>query len=445
MNVLVRNGTTLLRALLCRTRRCRPDQIFSTAFQPIAPALASQHEHQFHASKDRHGATDRPQSRALHLKPGTRKERYTATQNSRLGPPPPQALALQKDFAAGRQDPFQSLQRQLDSDHIQLHELVISLVAAKSKIFRHPLRDRVREYKSIGFSVAAPVMQRIWHRPELWIRLTEAPEALFAICWFAVAERLDDIIMKWIQVDLSSDAATLRQIQEFHGHRAGLWRANILNSLVTAQALQAGLCMDSALSSVMHFERYDRFAVSSDPFSDTVRPQSQPGTVERDGVSIKTTVIDLHSFLGVGAARNSFDTSTILFEQFIEMIRRMENPRRDTWSITGHLQMNFRIGELLLGHPKEPDPYPFLRLLDQVTVQRDGSNRFDVPDRILNSFRHCMKRAHAILNAGRDYENAERVAHLFQDTYGTSIDSYENRDQYRVEMPPGWNRIFKRP
>ncbi|KAF7194779.1 hypothetical protein HII31_03902 [Pseudocercospora fuligena] len=375
----------------------------------------------------------------------TRKERYAAMQDTRFGPPPPQALALQKDFATGRQAPFDYLQHQLGSDQIQAHELAISLAAAKSEIFGLPRRDRVREYKAKGFSVAAPVLQRIWHRPELWIRLTETSEALFAICWFAVAEGLDDIIMQWIQIDLSSDAAALRQVQDFHGHRIGLWRANILRSLVDAQALQAESCMDSALSSVLHFERYDPFQASPDPLNDTVPPQSQPGTVERDGVAITKTVIRLIGHLGVRTSRISFDTSSILFEQFIGMIRRMENPWHDTWAQTGHLQLHYNIGDLLLCHPKEPDPYPFLQFLDQVTVQRNGVNRVVVPEGILNGVRHCMKRAHAILNAGRDYENADLLAQLCQNTYGTAIGSYENNNQYRLKMVPGWNRTLKRP
>ncbi|KAK4618030.1 hypothetical protein CLAFUW4_12469 [Fulvia fulva] len=212
-----------------------------------------------------------------------------------------------------------------------------------------------------------------------------------ALCYFAIAEDLEDFILKWmtVEIDASSAASNERQPHQ--------WRGALLRELMIAQAFHAGgRSLDIALNTLFR---------ASD-----LREQSSSSSSARH-LSLFPAVVQLSNLLKTG---NWFRTDPRLFERLQSMnISEMEKRKEQKG-----LDAAWSIASLALYHPKQPDAKLAVKYLQERERQRGSAPSAKLAR---NAYKTFLLRTRAVAATNNEHENAAWVIQEYERLFGESI------------------------
>ncbi|KAK3635447.1 hypothetical protein LTR56_014731 [Elasticomyces elasticus] len=266
-----------------------------------------------------------------------------------VDPPSAAALNLERQISDDMVHPVDALQAAIGRNEVTMGVLRVCLQAYVSQLqsVSHPERlDMIKEKP-----MAAMALEHLWSQVLDWFRTTLNDGAISKwICYLAVLEGLDDIIIDWIKEDLPEQAKATAQ----DGVELAYWRNGLLRMLVEATlnntTNQSG---DAALR--VYFRILDDRKNLFDPESqDYVRRHGQYqkrwedlNLPEWTKISTWPAACVLISHLGRGAFPK---TSAGLYNRFTKHI--LKHPFKGTPA-----QHELSIARLSLKHPTKPDAY----------------------------------------------------------------------------------------
>lgn len=117
------------------------------------------------------------------------------------------AQKLHFDIQKGHINAVEHLEECIRKNQASLEIVRACLDASMERLFQHKRAVKRQEVREAEMNrLARVVLQYVWEDPELWKPLTGADgKASMQICYFAVAEGLEDLLLEWLTIELPGE------------------------------------------------------------------------------------------------------------------------------------------------------------------------------------------------------------------------------------------------
>ena len=259
----------------------------------------------------------------------------------------PSVAAIQSRLHSGPGIPALLLRDLTSEGEATLDAFYLCLMAADKHLKQMPRKMRRAEIDNTPIVVV--LLEYIWGRPDLWIPLVlRDHETKFVICYLAIAERLEDYIVQWLEIDDSPSYAEHLSADGVH-----TWRGPLLRGLVAAHLfLDSDRSADAALRCFFHALENKLKAKSAFSRSAEHHPHPYPSPLVY--MSTWPATIKLSAALGSGWYPNTYVS---LYDRFVEFKRTVAIEK-------------YAVAKLRLWHPRSPNADEALQFILDIYTNR---------------------------------------------------------------------------
>lgn len=261
--------------------------------------------------------------------------------------------------------------RQAIKDGVASAHVVLLCLAAKHEKVSSSIPDGS---KDDGDGIAAMVVDHIWTDEKLWGPIVmHARQAQVFLCYFAILEKLDGLVLEWTTATLPGEPATASDTAK-HVWRGGLLRSLLLAKLSCDPSKDAG----SAIQCFFAAAAAKRAAV-------TAHKNGAPLNVGARCLSLLPSYIELQKTL-TGGGFSVADRN--LFDKFAEFQGR--------FGVLARWEKEFDGARLLLYRPDRPTEMNAIDLLRRHTKGEKVPSRIHPPGS--GTYRRHLRRSADVLD-----------------------------------------------
>ncbi|KAK5680649.1 hypothetical protein LTS10_007582 [Elasticomyces elasticus] len=362
--------------------------------------------------------------RARYSKP-TGLEIFAAKQRHPQTPPTHEGKLLEREFAQSSMDPVATLKDRLQQGTADIETARVCLNAFYTHLTKSPRWARQDLIKKE--CVGSLTLQWLWSENSRWMSsvLTDN-EFLCLLCYFAVSEALDNLLIDWMAQPLASSAVVPAGAPAQHRWRGSVFRCLIKGHLLLDHKGRA----DDALTTFFAVVERVTEARRHDPNGSLASISSWP------------TQVALNKALCSDYFPN---TDPILWDRFMN------------WTAQGPRSTGLDIAFLQLSHPTLPDAMPALVYIQQhikdLPIEKFAATfPLGTPVR-QNIYFRCWKLEKRLRDQGRT-EDADMIGECTRKFYGEKErrtfdkqmeDEQRQKSKMRDTQPrpvkfPKWNK-----
>lgn len=340
-----------------------------------------------------------------------------------FGDPTPEAQDLETRLQSGELNPMATLRDYITKGEVTYEILRLCLISARHEV-RKSHRDEGRIHSGPVAAtnpdpIAKLAISYIRSHPELWKKIVFFDRAaLDALCYLAIVERTDALVVDWINDDLDaelqeqpfsigqqSSADAQLQAQPISidqqspadtplGH-PDIWRGAVLSALVRESlTTTTGNSARDAISFLL---------AASD------RIKSHPDCK----VSVVPAASNLKRDICGG---NWFNTPEELYDQFVTLYQSLQPQIRFAMLDLDH-RKTFDAAMFALNHPTRPSADLALRILRS----RDSEERASLARQGRLRRQHMMQQAHILTEVQGRHSDAAWISKIYSNAFGEPV------------------------
>ena len=326
-----------------------------------------------------------------------------------LAPPSTSATQLQQQLKSDSIHPADAPQAAIDKDKAPLDLVHVCLEAYYERVKR--LSRAVRSHAIRQKPIASMALRHLWKSDQEWLQLTLYDvEASKWLCFFAVGEGLQDLILDWVKAPLPSSATPAQREEP----QSILWRNGLFRALIKAVlahcsdgSADEALSILFAITGARH-QLFESAGLTDQPGARLHRSKDlDVGLPAWAKLGLWPAALLLMTELGKGLYPQ---TSPLLYNRFIGYIEK--NPYKGTAT-----QRQLNISRLHLNHPVGPMEGYAVRFLREHLQDRSAEEvRALLPPNEALHYRlgHLLKKAAEVADRNGNQRDATWLGETYQ-------------------------------
>lgn len=291
------------------------------------------------------------------------------------------------------QSPFGFLQDSVQKGDASVQVIGVCLDAQMLAYQNFPRVQRQRHYQEQNEKIATESLKIIWSNEDLWLPLVAFDwSATNALCYFAVLEGIDYLLLDWLGVKVA-----------YQDHQ---WRGILLRSIITAHVMLARHDADKTLSTFLSAVQMREEAMTLSRSHSWSDQRNRNDNSQASHLSLFPAAVQINSAL---AEAGYHYTSAKLFDRYLSFMSSFEG--------YDALGREYQVCRLNLFFPRRPDDRPAVALLrkfsnNERTIFSQEANR-----KMERSLRNFILRTALVASHNGNIEDLRWIKSTFSDQF----------------------------
>ncbi|KAK5699260.1 hypothetical protein LTR17_023391 [Elasticomyces elasticus] len=334
------------------------------------------------------------------------------------------AQVVRQRLRVGHESPGEVLWQCIAADQAPIDVMQTCLFEAWDRVTKMPRTKRL-SFLAAEEPIAVHALAHLWNNEELWVEALSARrfDMSSKLCYFALAEKHDDLIVKWL---------TMERPESPHE-----WRGILLRSLITGHHMHAHSSADSALDCLFQIEDMQ------------VEERRKAATLLKKGreapapavmyTSLWPPIIEMSNTLANGKFP---DTDAKLWDRFVDLYGT-----RGEMKLMDRDSLQYGRARLQLCHPKFPDASLALEFLKNEFMTKHISEaraHLPRPPRALQSMKTFFAQTVDVCEKTNRLHDADRIREYSVELFETSYHDVAKKWKLEVQKTAqAWQRWSK--
>jgi hypothetical protein len=302
----------------------------------------------------------------------------------------------------GRGNPCEILREQISKEEASAGVVAACLKGYFEMVEKMSFRERKSTIES--WPISAICVDYLWRNPKEWVPFFGHPGSVQdprCLCYFAVRERLDGLLLEWIRRKLPKGTAVLLEPE-----RREAWRDRLLRAIISAKCVRADALRKADAALELFFSIWGEKDQAAEDYKRRIAQQQRVEPPPVMSVRMLPAATQRVHTLGSG---DYSKTDPHLYDMFVLALQWFERNEPNVHPEDTDLDLAF----LGLRHPGFPSTKPALQFIEKHLESKDVS---EIRAQLPSDARFLMRLlilTNDLAKTQGQVEDARRVQNLF--------------------------------